>query len=99
MNYILPIVFASRQTGLPYGPTHAKYKVKVSRRAGSELFSTYSRAPNYGYNCHSGQVRHEQKHCQRNRDIHTGPWPASGPNQLPQRAGDHPLAGILIYGV
>lgn len=95
MHYTLPIVFASRQPGLPYGPAHAKYKVKVSRRAGSEFFSTDSRAPNYGHNCHSGKVRHEQKHCQRNRDIKTGPWPASGPNQLPQRVGDHPLAVIL----
>lgn len=95
MHYTLPTIFVSGQTGLPYGPTHAKYKVKVSRRAGSEFFSTYSRASHYGYNCHSGQVRHEQKHCQRNRVIHTGPWPASGPNQLPQRVGDHPFAGIL----
>ena len=95
MHYTLHTVFASRQSGQPYGSTHAKYKVKVSRRAGSEFFSTYSRAPNYGHNCHSGQVRNEQKHCHHNRDIHTGPWPASGPDQLPQRVGDHPLAGIL----
>ena len=45
MHYTLPTIFAGRQSGLPYGPTHAKYKAKVSRRAGWEFLAPTAARP------------------------------------------------------